>query len=143
MSLRELARLEAELERVEERYFAARANGGAPAELELERRKLIEAIVELERKLDPKVRADFEADQEARRRNELTPYQRRREDYLRREWEQWRYARSKLPADERGPMLRVGQRACRWCGDPFEPANLRQRFCDDACRLKHHRASRS
>ena len=48
MSLRELARLEAELERVEERYFAARANGGVPAELERERRKLIDAIVELE-----------------------------------------------------------------------------------------------
>ena len=57
----------------------------------------------------PEIREQLEADQEARRRNELTPYQRRREDRLRAEWEQWRYARSKLPADKRGSMLRVGR----------------------------------
>lgn len=127
----ELARLEADLERVEERYFAARANGGVPAELELERRKLIEAIVEIERELDPDVR-----------RNPETSYQRQRYRELGREWERWRYRRSKLPKHERGPMMKVGQRECPYCGDYFEPATMRQRYCTPTHRKMAHKRER-
>jgi len=63
----------------------------------------------------------------------------RREDQLRREWERWRYRRSKLPLGKRGPMMAVGQRQCKHCEGFFEPSTLRQRYCADTCRKQAHK----
>jgi hypothetical protein len=135
----DLERLEEELARVEDDYFAARSNGGVPAELEARRRALIERIVQLERKVKPEVRADLEADEQARRRNGLDWHGRKRDEVLRREWEQWRYRRSKLPSEQRPPMMKMGQRECRYCGGYFEPTTLRQRHCTPTCRKLAHK----
>jgi predicted nucleic acid-binding Zn ribbon protein len=76
----------------------------------------------------------------------LTPDERRQPtrnrldaEQLRKEWEQWRHRRSQLPENLRGPMLQVGQRECRYCGDHFTPVNFRQRFCTPRCRKLAHK----
>jgi hypothetical protein len=67
-----------------------------------------------------------------RRRSDSWEYRRRkRDEQLRREWERWRYQRSKLPPGKRGPMMEVGQRICRYCENPFVPSTLRERYCKD------------
>jgi hypothetical protein len=125
---RELERLEAELERIEDEHGPGSAQSA----------ELVARIVAIERELDPGL------DQElARMDGALTDVQRRRlhkrQERERREWERWRHRRSKLPPEERGPMLEVGQRECRYCGDAFWPANARQRYCSDAHRKAAHR----
>ncbi|MEK6326295.1 MAG: hypothetical protein AABM66_02065 [Actinomycetota bacterium] len=138
-----LGRLEAQLDRVENEFFALRENGhrgsGREAHLAEERAELIRRIVEVETKVNPEVREDLEADQEANRLAKLGWHQRRREETLRREWEQWKYRRSKLPPEQRGPMMKLGQRECRYCGAFFVPRTLRQRHCDDTCRKLAHK----
>lgn len=49
------------------------------------------------------------------------------QEQLEREWERWRYQRSKLPPEKRGPMMEPGQRQCKYCGGFFEPTTLAQR----------------
>jgi hypothetical protein len=67
-------------------------------------------------------------------------HRRRRDEQLRREWERWRYQRSKLPPGRRGRMMEPGQRQCRWCETFFEPTTLRQRYCTPTCRKLAHKA---
>ena len=75
------------------------------------------------------------------RERALESKRRRREAQLRREWERWRYQRAKLPAGQRGPMLKIGERVCRYCGGVFVVDDLRRRFCPDRnCRQLHHKA---
>jgi hypothetical protein len=70
-------------------------------------------------------------------------HRQRRDDQLRREWEQWRYQRSKLPPERRGRMMELGQRSCKRCDLFFEPATLRQRYCCDTCRKLAHKERRA
>ena len=78
------------------------------------------------------------------RERALESKRRRREARLRSEWERWRYQRAKLPAGERGPMLKIGERVCRYCGGVFVVDDLRRRFCPDRnCRQLHHKAARA
>jgi hypothetical protein len=67
-------------------------------------------------------------------------HQRKREEQLQREWERWRYQRSKLPREKRGRMMSPGQRECRYCGRFFEPSTLRQRYCTDSHRKMAHKS---
>jgi formylmethanofuran dehydrogenase subunit E len=125
---RELSRLEDKLERVENEQGLT-----SP-----ERGELVGRIVAIERKLDPELDqelARMHAGGNGAQRRRL----RKRQERERREWEQWRYRRSKLPPEERGPVLEVGQRECRACGGPFWPTNARQRHCSPRCRKAAHR----
>jgi hypothetical protein len=84
---------------------------------------------------------------ELRRQNGDVPHgtewhRRRADEQLQREWERWRYRRSKLPPDQRGRMMEPGQRECRWCDGFFWPSTLRQRYCTDSCRKLAHKRRR-
>jgi hypothetical protein len=82
-----------------------------------------------------------DADRERGRREAKERRKAERDEQLKREWEQWRHRRSKLPpGQQRGPMMELGQRECRYeyCGRFFEPSTLRQRFCKPA----HEQAQR-
>jgi hypothetical protein len=67
-----------------------------------------------------------ELDAQARARENR---QRKRKEKLQAEWERWRYQRSKLPPEQRGPMMEPGQRECNCgCGEFFIPTTLRHRY---------------
>lgn len=82
------------------------------------------------------------SEQEARFLQGASWHERKRYETLKREWEQWRYRRSKLPRSKRGAMMRVGERECKRCGALFEPATMRQRYCSSRCRKATHAGSR-
>lgn len=87
--------------------------------------------------------APTEAERQAAdaRERALASKQRRRDEQLRREWERWRYQRAKLPPAQRGPMLKIGERECRYCGAVFVVDHLRRRFCPGTNRRQlHHKA---
>jgi hypothetical protein len=98
---------------------------------------LIARIAELSATVD--AQADSETQERSR---EAAPswHQRKREEQLQREWERWRYQRSKLPREKRGRMMSPGQRECRYCGRFFEPSTLRQRYCADSHRKMAHKS---
>jgi hypothetical protein len=85
---------------------------------------------------------DGTGEQEAEFLAKASWHDRHRYEVLKREWERWRYRRSKLTPGERGSMLRVGERECRECGVPFEPSTLRQHHCSPTCRKAAHKRRR-
>jgi hypothetical protein len=54
------------------------------------------------------------------------------DEQLRREWERWRYRRSKLSPEQRGPMMEVGQRQCKYEYDAGRPILHRARAAKSA-----------
>lgn len=83
----------------------------------------------------------------ARREAERERRAQARAEQLVAEWERWRYRRSRLPPDERGVVLRPGERECAYCGSAFVPNTLRQRHCKtykpgnpNYCRQMDHKA---
>jgi hypothetical protein len=137
-----LDRLSAEYREVAERFRA----GDHDAQLRL--REIRGAIrervaAEYEAAHEPKPRDIAPAERRQRARAERRRYAEQRAERLTKEWERWRYQRSKLPPDQRGPMLRPGQRACRYCRAAFTPATLRQRYCSPTHRKLHHKRKES
>ena len=81
---------------------------------------------------------DGTGEQEAQWLAGLSWHERKRYEFLKNDWEQWRYRRSKLPRAKRGAMMKIGERDCKRCGGFFEPTTLRQRFCSPRCRKGYH-----
>lgn len=136
----DLTQLEAELASVEGEYFPAASDDHLAAR----RADLVRRIVAIERKLDPALDHELSSAEAERGLSDAQRQrQRERAERERREWERWRYQRSKLPPEQRGPVLKIGERACRYCGDSFKPANARQRHCTDAHRLAGWRENRA
>jgi hypothetical protein len=132
----ELARVVRELDAIEDKCFVGSQWVGdlSPADA-VRQRQLIERIVALEPLADPDLAAERKADAEHARIAELPYHHRQVEEQLKREWERWRYRRSKLPPDKRRrTMMTVGQRECRYCGACIWPTTLRQRYHTGTCR---------
>ena len=87
---------------------------------------------------------DGTGEQEAHFLASASWHERKRYRTLKREHREWLADRRKTPKDERGPMMRVGERQCPYCGAFFEPPTLRQRFCPNTDhRQRHHRRTKA